>query len=151
MRDTYFDPNGWKRCTLRHEIENGHGLWLLCGMCQKSRYFDIADWAREHGVDLHTPFSTLGRRVRCRRCGTLGVSAYGQPYSNLPREPRHGGNGPVCPACGSDDVRTRRVLTTDYPPGFKRRFMLGRAMQVCGCETCDNWWTQPEGMRITDA
>jgi hypothetical protein len=55
MRDKYYDPDGWKQCTLRYELEIGRGLWLLCGTCQKSRYFDIAEWAQKHGVDLDTP------------------------------------------------------------------------------------------------
>lgn len=116
MRDKYFDPEGWKRCTLRNTIDLGQGLWLLCGTCQKSRDFDTADWAAKYCVDLDTPLKTLGKAIRCQRCGTLGVSAYGTPYNNLPPQPRHRmDDDPICPRCGSDDVQSRRMRTTDYP------------------------------------
>jgi hypothetical protein len=149
MRDKYFDPDGWKRCTLRHNIDLGQGLWLLCGSCQKSRYFDTAEWAKTHGVDLDTPLKTLGKAIRCQRCGARAVSAYAEPYSNRVPQPRHRlDDDPICPVCGSDDVRRRRILTTDYPPRFQRKFMRGHTMQTCGCEICDNWWTQVEGIRL---
>lgn len=150
MRDKYFDPDGWKKCTLRREIQIGRGLWLLCGTCQKSHYFNIADWAREHGVDLDTPFKTLGKRIRCQRCGTRDVSAYGQPYGiHSPQPLQRIRDDPICPRCGSDDVQRRRMLTTDYPPGCKPTFKGNCAMIVCGCYACDNWWTQPEGTKLT--
>jgi hypothetical protein len=150
MRDKYFDLDGWKKCTLRHNIELGQGLWLLCGTCRKSRYFNAIDWARQHGVDLDTPLKTLGRSIRCRRCGTFGVSAYAQPYDNLPPQPqRHRfDHGPICPACGSDDVHQWPLRLSDYPPGVRPKFMGGRAMEICGCEACDNWWTQPKGVQL---
>lgn len=108
MRDKYYDRDGWKKCTLRHEIELGRGLWLLCGTCRKSHYFNIADWARKHGVDLDTPLKTLGKAIRCKRCGTLGISAYAEPYNNLAPQPRHRNeNGPICPVCGSNDVSNK--------------------------------------------
>lgn len=152
-RDKYYDPDGWKRCTLRHNIELDKGLWLLCGTCQKSRYFNTAEWAKQHGVGLDTPLKTLGRSIRCRRCGTLGISAYAQPYDNLPPQPpfQHEEGDPICPRCGSDDVQSRRILTTDYQPGCVRKFMLGHAMKVCGCYACDNWWTQPEGVKLLNS
>jgi hypothetical protein len=149
MRDKYFDPEGWKKCTLRHNIELGQGLWLLCGTCQKSRNFDTAVWAKKYRVDLDTPLKPLGNMIRCQRCGTRGVSAYGTPYNNLSPQPRHRmDNDPICPRCGSDDVQCRRMLTTDHPPGRKRKFMSDRTMTVCGCHACDNWWAQPEGLRL---
>lgn len=154
MRDKYYDPEGWKQCTLRHNIELGQRLWLLCGTCQKSRYFDTAAWARLHGVDLDMPLRTLGRLIRCERCGTLGIAAYAQPYDNLPPLPhRIAEDGPVCPACGSSDVESRRMLTSEYPniiyPNVGRpRFAVGKTMQVCGCSQCDNWWTQANGDKL---
>jgi len=143
MADKYYDPEGWKRCTLRHNLEVGHGLWLLCGTCRKSRYFDTAEWAKTHGVDLDTPFKSLGRRIRCQRCGTFGISAYGQPYSNFEAQPRHRYEGDlICPRCGSDDVHKWPLRRSDYPPGYAH--FWGRPMMItCGCENCDNWWTQP--------
>jgi hypothetical protein len=153
VRDKYYDPDGWKRCTLRSEIEIGRGLWLVCGTCQKSRYFKIPDWAREHGVNLDTPFKTLGKRIRCQRCGTRGgehgVSAYGQRHSSFETQPRQRmRDDAICPRCGSDDVQKRRMLTTDYPAGCRPKFKGNGAMMVCGCYACDNWWTQPEGIKL---
>lgn len=72
MRDKYFDPAGWKQCTLRRTLELGQGLWLLCGTCQKSRDFDIAEWATKHGVALDTPLRIVGNdplpALRNSRC-----------------------------------------------------------------------------------
>lgn len=123
MRDKYCDPDSWKRCTLRHNIELGKGLWLLCGPCQKSRDYDIADWAMKHGVDLDTPLKTLGRGIRCQRCGTLGILVYAHPYDNLPPRPspQHDEGDPVCPACDqtmcinglSGSLITRPVSSAD--------------------------------------
>lgn len=149
MRDKYYDPDGWKRCTLRREIELGHRLWLICGTCRKSRYFDTANWAREHGVSLDTPLKTLGKAIRCKRCGTLGISAYAEPYSNLQPQPHyHIENGPICPVCGSNDVHRWPLRLTDFPSGVWPKFMGGPAMETCGCERCDNWWTQPKGVKL---
>ena len=80
MRDKYYDPEGWKLCTLRYNIELGQRLWLLCGTCRKSRYFDTAEWAKKHNIDLDTPFKSLGKAIRVssmrdargvRPCGAL--------------------------------------------------------------------------------
>jgi hypothetical protein len=142
MRDKYFDPDGWRQCTLRHTLELGQRLWLLCGTCQKSRDLDVMEWATKHGVNLDTPLRT-SVAIHCQRCGTRGVSAYGTPYNNLPPQPRHRmKDDPICPRCGSDDVLSRRMLTTDYPSGCRPRFKGNSAMFVCGCYSCDNWWTQ---------
>lgn len=148
-RDKHYDPDGWKKCTLRHEIEVGQGgLWLICGTCRKYRYFDIREWASEYGVDLDIPFKTLGTSIRCRRCGTLGVSAYAEPYGNLPPRPpaQYRDSDPICPECRSSDVHQWPLRTTDYPPGVERRFMPTTRMITCGCDRCDNWWTQPKGI-----
>jgi hypothetical protein len=153
MRDKYYDPEGWKQCTLRNNLEVGHGLWLLCGTSRKSRYFATATWAREHNVDLDTPFKTLGKRIRCQRCGSRGgergVGAYGQPYGTHPAQPRRPEkDDPICPRCGSDDVHTWPWRLTDYPPGCKRNPRVWPMMVTCGCERCDNWWTQPQGIKV---
>ena len=149
MRNKYYDPEGWKLCTLRYNVELGRGLWLLCGACRKSRYFDTAEWAKKHNIDLDTPFKTLGKAIPCHRCGTRGVSAHAEPYRNSDSQPaRRFADGPICPECGWDDVHVWPLRFSDYPPGFKRKFARNRMMETCGCEQCDNWWTQPTGLRI---
>jgi hypothetical protein len=153
MRDKYFDPEGWRQCTLRNQIGHGQRLWLLCGTCRKSRYLDTAEWAQKHGVDLDTPLKTLGNAIRCQRCGTRGgergVSAYAEPYSNYthqPRRPKKG--GPLCPRCGSEDVHRWPLRLSDFPYGFERGFMPKLGMEICGCESCDNWWTQGRDTKL---
>lgn len=156
MRDKYYDPDGWKLCTLRRQIELGQSLWLVCATCQKSTYFDTIAWANAHDVDLDIPLKTLGKAIRCQRCGTLGVGAYAEPYSNFQKQPRGTNpNGPVCPTCGSDNVESRRMLASEFPNFVypKRiegsKFALGKMMEVCGCKSCDNWWTQANGDRLS--
>jgi hypothetical protein len=66
---------------------------------EKADFPNYVSGAREHGVDLDTPFKTLGKRIRCQRCGTRGgergVSAYGQPYSNFEPQPRASACGTI--------------------------------------------------------
>jgi hypothetical protein len=160
MRDKYYDLEGWKKCTLRSLVDQRQGLWLICGTCQKSRDFDAAEWASKHRVDLDVPLNTLEKAIRCQRCGARGddhgVSAYGTPYDNLPpQQPRQREkNDPVCPRCGSDDVQCRRMRVSDYPGvtiwtmNDLPRFVVGKVMIRCGCYACDNFWTQPQGLRL---
>ena len=160
MRDKYYDPEGWKQCTLRSLVDQRQGLWLICGTCQKSRDFDAGEWAGKHGVDLDVPLKTLEKAIRCQRCGTRGgdhgVGAYGQPYDNLPPQPRRRRekHEPICPRCGSDDVQTRPMKVSDYPgvtiwtTEKLPRFVAGKVMIRCGCYVCDNFWTQPQGVRL---
>lgn len=37
---------------------------------------------------------------------------------------------------------------SDYPPRFERKFMRQHMMNTCGCDRCDNWWTQPKGFKL---
>jgi hypothetical protein len=153
MRDKYYDPEGWKKCTLRSVLGLGEDLWLICGTCQKSRGFDTAEWAAKHGVDLDLPLKTLEKAIRCQRCGARGkdrgVSAYARPYTNLQPQPKHRNeNDPICPRCGSDDVQSRRMLVSEFP-GVTiwtidkiPRFVAGKVMIRCGCYACNNFWTQ---------
>jgi hypothetical protein len=160
MRDKYYDPEGWKQCTLRSLVDQRQSLWLLCGTCQKSRDFDTAEWATKHRVNLDVPLKTLEKAIRCKRCGARGedrgVSAYETPYSiaSKPEPRRRGEDGPICPRCGSADVEIRgmsvselpgvTIWTTDKLP----RFVAGKMMIRCGCSACDNFWTQPKGLRL---
>jgi len=156
MPDKYYDPEGWKKCTLRALIELDRSLWLICGTCQKSRDFAVAEWAAKHRVDLDIPLKTLEKAIRCQRCGARGVSAYGTPYSIPTKpQPRHiDENAPICPRCGSDDVQTRPMQVRDFPDVTiwtmekLPRFVVGKAMIRCGCYGCDNFWTQPKGLRL---
>jgi hypothetical protein len=160
MRDKYYDPEGWKKCTLRSLLGLGQDLWLICGTCQKSRDFDTAEWAAKHGIDLNIPLKTLEKAIRCQRCGARGedrgVSAYAVPYSigsksQLRCRDR---DDPICPSCGSDDVESRRMQVSDYPgvtiwtTNKLPRFVAGKVMIRCGCYACDNFWTQPKGIKL---
>ena len=160
MPDKYYDPEVWKKCTLRALVDDGEGLWLICGTCQKSRDFDVAEWAAKHGVDLDIPLKTLQKAIRCQRCGARGkdrgVSAYGTPYS-IPIKPQArciDENDPICPRCGSDDVQIRPMQVRDFlgvtiwTMNDLPRFVVGKAMIRCGCYGCDNFWTQPKGLRL---
>jgi hypothetical protein len=116
MGDRYYDPEGWKKRTLRSLLEFEQGLWLICRTCQKSRDFDAAEWAAKHRVDLDVPLKTLEKAIRCQRCGTRGgdhgVGAYGQPYSiaSKPQPRRIDENDPICPRCGQTTCKADECL-----------------------------------------
>jgi len=160
LPDKYYDSEGWKKCSLRSLVEDEEGLWLICGTCQKSRDFNAAEWAAKHRVDLDIPLKTLEKAIRCQRCGARGkdrgVSAYGTPYSigSKPQPRRIDENDPICPRCGSDDVETRGMSVSEFPgvtiwtTDKLPRFVAGKIMIRCGCCGCDNFWTQPKGLKL---